>query len=177
MVHMLLAADTSGSPLAALGVDLKSLIFQLITFLLVFLLLKRFAFKPITKMLAERRKTINDGVRLGQELEQQRAKLDEERAKVLRGAREEADQIVATAHKESRDVLREAEQAARRRSDALVADAEVRIEEEKERAKRGLEKDIVGLVGEATEAIVDEKVDSKKDDELIKKTLRKGGRS
>ena len=44
MIHLFFAAETAdaaaeASPLAALGVDGKSLLFQLITFLLVFLIL------------------------------------------------------------------------------------------------------------------------------------------
>ena len=87
MMHLLFAADESGSPLAALGVDGKSLVFQLITFLFVFLILKRFAFKPISNMLRERRKLIDEGVRAGQELEKERAKLDKEHQAIVREAR------------------------------------------------------------------------------------------
>ena len=173
MIHtMMFAADESGSPLAALGVDGKSLIFQLITFLLVFLLLRRFAFTPISKMLAERRKTIDEGVRAGQELAKERAKLEKEHLEIIKTARGEADQIVANAHKEAREVIRESEKVAKRKADSLVSDAEVRIHDETTRAKRALEKDIVGLISEATEAIVGEKVDPKKDGEIIDKILK-----
>ncbi len=77
MTNLIFAAEeaaASDSPLAALGVDARSLIFQLLTFVLVFLVLQRFAFKPISRLLAERRKTIDEGVRAGQELAKERAK-------------------------------------------------------------------------------------------------------
>lgn len=159
--------------LGALGVSLEAFIIQLFTFVLVFLLLKRFAFKPIGNMLEKRRQTIDDGVRLGQKLEREREKLDQEAAKVTREARHEADRIIANGHKEAREILRDAEKAANRKADAMLADAEARIHEETEQAKRKLEKDIVGLVSEATEAIVGEKVDPKKDAEIIEKVIRK----
>ena len=172
MVHMFFAAEESGgSPLAALGVDGKSLIFQIITFLLVFLLLKKFAFTPISSMLAERRKTIEEGVKAGQEYAKIRAKIEEEHEIVIRTARVEADKIVANANKEARDVVRDAEKTAQRKADGILADAELRINEEKERAKRTLEKDIIGLVSDATEAIVGEKIDAKKDSDIIRKIM------
>ena len=158
--------------LAALGVDGKVFLFQLITFVFVFLLLKKFAFAPIGRMLETRRKTIDDGVRLGQKLEREREKMDVEAAKVTREARHEADRIIANGHKEAREVLRDAEKAANRKAEAMLSDAEARIHEETAAAKRKLEKDIVSLVSEATEAIVGEKVDPKKDAEIIEKVIR-----
>lgn len=174
MIHLLFAAEDAagGSPLAALGVDAKALIFQLITFLLVFLLLKRFAFKPITKLLIDRRKVIEDGVKMGQRMEEEKAKLDAEVVKVMRDARTEADKIIGNAQKEAREIIREAEKVGQRKVDTMMGDAEDRIKEESDQAKRRLEKEIVGLVSEATEAIVDEKVDATKDAKLIDKALK-----
>jgi F-type H+-transporting ATPase subunit b len=160
------------SGLGALGVDGKVFLFQLATFVLVFILLKKFAFTPIGRMLEKRRQTIDDGVRLGQKLEHEREKLDQETARITREARHEADRIIANGHKEAREVLRDAEKAANRKAETMLADAEIRIHEETQNAKRKLEKDIVGLVSEATEAIVGEKVDPKKDAEIIEKVIR-----
>jgi F-type H+-transporting ATPase subunit b len=170
--HEAAEAASGGSPLAALGVDLKSFIFQIITFILVLVLLKRFAFKPISQKLAERRKTIDDGVRMGLRMEKEKAKLDEEVAKTLRAARHEADQIIAAAHKDAREVIRDAEKAAQRKVDAMLADADERISEDAAQSRKKLEKDLVGLVSEATETIVGEKVDAKRDAELVAKALK-----
>lgn len=155
-----------------LGLNPKAFLIQLITFIFVFMVLKRFAFKPITRMLEKRRQTIDDGVRLGQKLERERDKLDQEVARITREARHEADKIIAASHKDAREVVREAEKTAQRKVDAMLADAEVRIHEEAEHARRTLEKDLVGLVSEATETIVGEKVDAKKDAELVKKAMK-----
>jgi len=175
MVHLFFAAEAaaeSGSPLAALGVDLKSFIFQLITFVLFFMILKKFAFKPITEKLAERRKVIDDGVRMGLKMEKEKAKLDEQVAGAMRDARHEADKIIANANKEARDVIREAEKTAQRKVDAMMTDAEERMAEEAAQARRKVEKELVGLVSEATETIVGEKVDATKDAELVKRAMK-----
>lgn len=165
------AAD-SGSPLAALGVDAKSLIFQLITFVLVFLILKKFAFKPITKMLAERRSVIADGILLGEQMEKEKANLDAKADKVIRDARYDADKIIAIAHKESRELIHAAEEDAKVKVDAIMKDADKRIGEDADRARRNLEKDLVGLVSEATEAVVHEKVNAGKDVEIVTEALK-----
>ncbi len=174
MIQMLFATEAeSASGIGALGVNPGSFVIQLISFILVFLLLKRFAFKPIVAMLEERRRTIDDGVKLGQKLEKEREKFNEEVANAMREARHEADKIIANAHKEAREVIRDGEKAAQRKTDAMITDAHERIEEDMRRAKLAVEKDIVNLVSEATEAIVGEKVDVKKDAELIDKILKR----
>lgn len=173
MINLLFAAEeaqTSG--IGALGISPGAFIIQLITFVFVFLLLKKFAFKPIVNMLEERRKVIDEGVRMGTTMAKEREKLEAEVAKVLNEARHDADKIIATAHKEAREVMREAEKTAARKAETMIADAEARIKEETQASRRKLERDIVGLVSEATEAIVEEKVDAKKDAALIDKALK-----
>lgn len=160
------------SGLGALGVSFGAFIVQLITFVLVFLILKRFVFNRVSKILEERRKVIEDGVRLGRKLEKEQENLDKKVAEVTREARHEADKIIANANKESREILRDAEKAAQRKTETMIADVEARLEEDKKQAMKKLEKDIVGLVSEATETIVHEKVDPKKDSELIDKAIK-----
>lgn len=165
-------AAEQATGIGALGVKGSAFVIQLITFVIVFALLKRFAFKPIGAMLEKRRQTIEDGVKLGMKLEKERERLDQEAAKIMREARHEADRIIAAAHKDAREVIREAEKTAQRKADAMLTDAEARIHEESKAARQRLEKDIVGLVSEATEAIVEEKVDATKDAAIIDKALK-----
>lgn len=156
-----------------LGFSPQAFLIQLVTFVLVFALLKKFAFNKIVTLLDERHKVIDDGVRLGRKLEQERERLDQEASRITREARLEADRIIDNGHKDAREVLRDAEKVAKRKTDTMIEDAEARIHEDSQAAKRKLEKDIVSIVSEATEAIVGEKVDPKKDAEIIEKVIRK----
>ncbi len=165
-------AHEASSGIGALGISPAAFVIQLISFVIVFLLLKRFAFKPIINLLEERRTTIDAGVRNGQRMEKAKAKLEADIAAAMRDARTEADKIIARGHKEAREVIRDAEKAAQHKADVILADAEVRQKEEAEHARRSLEKEIVGLVSEATEAVVEEKVDTAKDKELIRKAVK-----
>lgn len=172
MLHTYFAATEGAEAGLPLGLSASAFVIQLITFIFVFLLLKKFAFKPITKILEKRRQTIDDAVRLGRKLEKEKENLDQEVAKVMREARHEADKIIAAGHKDARQSVRDAEKSAQAKADRILADAEERIHEESEHARRSLEKDLIGLVSEATDAIVGEKVDAKKDAELVKKAMK-----
>lgn len=166
------AAESSESGLSALGVDPKAFLIQLITFVLVFLVLRRYAFVPIVKVLRERRETIESGVRLGEEMQKERAKLDAEVEKALRQARQEADGIIASAQDTARQTVREAEDKARDKAAGILKDADSRIAQDTARARQQLEKELVGLISDVTEAIIDEKVDAKKDAQLIERALK-----
>lgn len=169
MLSSYVAATESGG---ILGFSPKSFLIQLITFTLIFVLLKKFAFARVVKVLEKRRQTIEDGVRLGEEMERRKQETEEEVGSILSQARSDADNIIENANKEVREMQREAEKSAKQKTDAMLADAQERISEDAERAKRKVEKDVITLVSEATEAVVHEKVDAKKDAELIDKALK-----
>jgi F-type H+-transporting ATPase subunit b len=175
MIHNLthFAAEAGeASGIGALGINGKALIIQLLTFLVAYLVLRRFAFKPILKVLAERRELIESGVSLGEEMKKERAELDDKITAELHDARKKADGIVAEAHDAAKAAVAEAEEKARAKADSITADAHARAEQERARLKKELEKEVIGWVSDATEAIIDEKVDAKKDAALIDKALK-----
>jgi F-type H+-transporting ATPase subunit b len=164
------AEQTSG--LGALGVDGKAFLIQLITFILAFLVLKRFAFKPILKVLKERQDTIDKGVKLGEQMQKDKAEMDEKVADALHKARREADKIIADAESSGRQSIQAAEDTARAKAEDMVNQASARIKQDTAIAKKRLEKDLAGLVSEATEAILQEKIDAKKDSALIDRAIK-----
>jgi F-type H+-transporting ATPase subunit b len=165
------AAENS-SGLGALGVDGKAFIIQLITFVLAFLVLKRYAFGPILKVLEERRRTIEEGVKLGELMKKEKAAFEQKMDEELHKARQEADGIIGSAQEAARDKIREAEDKARQKAGGILEEAERRIEQETARVRQQLEKELAGLVAEATEAVIGEKLDAKKDAELIERALK-----
>ena len=164
-------ADSS-SGLGALGLDTKALVIQLVTFLIAFWVLKRFAFGPIVKMMEERQKTIEAGVALGEQMKKDKATLEAKVAEELAKARSEADGIIAGAQEASRQVVREAEDKASQKAAGILKAADERIASDTQRARKQLETEIVGLISDATEAIIGEKVDAKKDAQLIDRALK-----
>lgn len=162
----------SSSGLGALGVDGHAFLIQLITFILAFLVLKRYAFKPIVKILAERRATIENGVKLGEKMRREEAAMAAKVETALHDARKQADDIISNAQDNGREAVREAEDKARTKAAGILSEARQNIDQETARARRQLEKEMVGLISDATEAIIGEKVDAKKDAALIEKALK-----
>jgi len=165
------AAETS-SGIGALGVDGRALVIQLVTFALAYWVLRRFAFKPILKVLQDRRDLIESGVQIGEQMKKDQAALEATIAKALQDARAQADGIIADAEEASKQTVREAEDKARAKAAGILTEAEQRIVAETKRARKQLEGELVGLISDATEVIIGEKIDATKDAQLIDRALQ-----
>jgi F-type H+-transporting ATPase subunit b len=172
MVQILTNFGDSSSGIGALGFDGQAFLIQLITFVLAYLLLRRYAFKPILKILHERRETIESGVKLGEQMRQEKAELADKVERTLHEARQEADGIIAGAQDSGRQAVREAEEKARAKAEGVMSEARQNLAQEKARARQQLEKEVAGLVADATQAIIEEKIDPQKDAALIERALK-----
>lgn len=179
-LHLLttFGATEEAGGIGALGIDPLAILAQAATFLVLFFVIKKFALDGIVKTLEKRRKTIDDGVRLGREMEAEKEQLDAKVEAMLKKARVEADGIIAAGQKESSDIIRKAEAAAQRKAEAILEEAHGKIDEDIAAARKGLEQEMRTLVAEATEVIIEEKLDAKKDESLIKRAFaRVGGKA
>ncbi len=165
------AAEKEG--IAVLGIDPKAILLQAGTFVLLFFILRKFALPGIVDTLEKRRKTIDQGVDLGLEMQKAKEKFDEELQGMQRKARKQADEILAEARVEASNVIKEAEAVAVQKADNLLEEAESKIAQEMQAARKELRGEMLALVSEATEVIIGEKVDAKKDASLIERALNR----
>jgi F-type H+-transporting ATPase subunit b len=169
----LLFASEQKEGIAVLGIDPKAILLQAGTFIILFLIIKKFALKGIVETLEKRRETIDKGVELGIEMEAEKAKFDESLQKMQQSARVEAEKIIAEAHQEAGAIIKAGEDAATQKVDGMLKDASARIEREMQTARQELQAEMLALVSEATEAIIEEKLDKTKDASLIQRALAK----
>ncbi len=167
------AKESAG--ISALGVEPWAILAQAVTFLLLFWIVKRFALDKIVATLEERRKTIDNGVRLGRKMEAEEAKLEDRIEESLRKTRGQADKIIAQAQSEAGEIIKAAEDKAAQRVDQMLADAHAKIQDDMLDARKALQKDMQALVAQATEAVLEEKLDAQKDESLIHKALTSMG--
>jgi F-type H+-transporting ATPase subunit b len=83
---------------ATFGVDWPHLIAQIISFCIVCALLYRFAYRPILKMLEERRRQISQGLANTERIKAELAKTEALRQEVLLKANAQAVKIIEEAH-------------------------------------------------------------------------------
>jgi F-type H+-transporting ATPase subunit b len=174
MVILLTQFADNSTGLGALGLNLSSFIIQLLTFVIALLILKRWAFKPILRIMNERKKTIAKGVELGEQMQKDKEKLDETIEKQLSEARDKADSILASANEAAKDTVRKAEVDAETKAKVIIDEAKAQTKQDMALAKKKLESEIIDLVADATEVITGDKIDRKKDAELIDRALTQG---
>jgi len=162
----------SSTGIGALGFSGQAFLIQLVTFILAYLVLRKYAFGPILAMMERRRETIKSSVDLAAQLQKEKVELDEKVEKTLHEARVKADDIIAQAQDSGRQAVRDAEEKARQKTTGILAEAESRIVQDTSRARKQLEKELVSLIADTTEAIIEEKVDAKKDAQLIERSLK-----
>ena len=172
MVLLTNFAASEAEGIGTFGISVSALLIQLVTFLIIFLVLKKYAFQPILKVLQERRTTIESGITLGEEMQKERAELEKKIEAALAQATKEADSIVSSAEDSAKVTIREAEERAKAKAADVLKAAENRITQDTAKARQALEKEVAHLVAETTEAIIHEKLDTKKDAELIQRALK-----
>ncbi len=164
-------AERTASGIGALGINLQGFLFQLITFVLVLLLLKKFAYKRLVDTLESRRQAVIESLDNAKEAADALEKTNEKTAELMKQAKSEAGDIVALAQKEAAKSIEEAETKASKKADHLLEQAKSRIDSEVADARHELRGEIVELVAAATEKILQQKMDAKTDAALIKKAL------
>ncbi|WP_048810391.1 F0F1 ATP synthase subunit B [Candidatus Methylacidiphilum infernorum] len=137
-----------------LGIEWNKLIAQIINFVIVLWVLNRFAFKPVLKILEERRKKIAESLQNAEKIKQELAEAEEARKEILRKANEQASFIVAEAQKvasyQGEKKIQEAVEEAKR----VLKKAEESAKLEREKAKEEMRREILNLVIEITSKVV-----------------------
>ncbi len=146
-------ADSSGAGLVINGFWL---IVALLNFVLLFVVLQLFAFGPISKMLAERRDRIEQGLKDAEESRREREAAAAEHLQAINDARREANDIVARAQKAAAE-LREADiNATRDELGRMRERATAEIQTEKQKAVSELHDEVAALAMAATTRILRE---------------------
>jgi F-type H+-transporting ATPase subunit b len=164
-------AAASGG-LGALGLNVQSFLFQLITFVLVLVLLRKFVYGKLIDTLESRRQAVVDSLKAAEQSAKDLEKTEEKVAALLDEARAEARGIVETAHKESGAMIEDAETKAGKKAEHIIASAEVRMEQEIAAARKALRSETAQLVALATEKVLGQKVDAKADAKLIETAIK-----
>jgi len=99
--------------LAGLGINIPTLLAQIVNFAILFGLLYLVAYKPIMRMLDERSRKIKESMEQTEYIKEQAERAEEEVRKQLEAAAKEGQEIITRAVRTGEEVRREAQQEAR----------------------------------------------------------------
>lgn len=170
-VLTLFGQASQSNALSALGLNIQSFLFQLVTFLLLLFILRKYAFPPLVRTLEDRRKAVEQSIDQAKEAAVALEKAEQKIDAMLREARDQAEELVAAGHKEAAKMVEDAETKAVKRAEHIVKEAQANMDHELNKARDALKQETARLVAEATGYIIKEKVDAKKNSELVSKAL------
>lgn len=167
------AAETAEkSGIAAIGLDAKSLILQIINFAILLLILKKFAYKPIVGILEERRRKIEESLKTAKEIEEEKKRMEEIKEDAVKQTNLKSAEIIEQSRKQAGEIIKTAEVSAQKRGEQLLNESRAKIDQEILEAKNSLKTETLSLIAAATEKIIGKKLDSEKDGELIREALK-----
>ena len=158
--------------LAGLGINLPTLLAQIINFAILLGLLYLVAYKPIMRMFDERSRKIRESMEQTEFIKEQAAHAEEEAEKRIGEAAREGQEVVARAVRTGEEVGREAQQEARQEAESLIARARIEIQRERDDAIDELRKEFADLTILAAGKVIDRSLDKEAHRQLIDKVLK-----
>lgn len=148
------------------------LLAQIVNFGILLFILQRFLYKPLLKVLEERKKKIETSVRQSEEIQKKFDEMSEKQQEILEKAKNESSLIIGNAKKEAKDL-----------SDQIQADASLQAEETIKRTKETLElerekmvaeakKQLGAVVANAAEKIIEKSLSNSDKERFIKAAVK-----
>lgn len=158
-------------PLGIISINIWQILISLCNLLILFLLLKKFLYKPVKKVLAERQAAVDNQYTAADEARRLAESDRDAYAEKIAGAQAQADAIV-----------RESTESARKRSDQIIADAREKATQmvrqaeqdvvlEHRKAEAGMRQEIVDVSALLTEKLLQREIRTDDHQALIESFL------
>jgi F-type H+-transporting ATPase subunit b len=165
-------AETAKSTAEKFGLDWPHFIAQVVSFSLVCLCLRLFAYKPILKVLAERRQQISDGLANAEKIKQELARTEAIRQEVLDAANVQATKLIEEARAAAARVREQETQKAIAQAEQIIAKAREATATEHGRMLADLKREVLSLVARTTAAVTGKVLTPADQERLAEETRR-----
>jgi F-type H+-transporting ATPase subunit b len=153
--------------LNALGINLGYLFVQIFNFLIMFVVLRAWAYRPIIKALENRRTSIEQGLEDARFASEARANAEKEAEKVVSDAQAKASEVVREATVRAEAVGKDVIAAAEAEAEKIRNEAQIEAESERDRVMSDVRGQIGALAMAATQKLVGEALDDQRQHALI----------
>jgi len=157
--------------LGKVGFDWRMGLFNFINFLIIFLILKKYAFGPIMKTINERQKKMKEGIDNYERSKSELQMAEQKAQEIIDNAKIEGNKQVEKAYEEAKGVGEEMKKKAKAEIELLITQAKKNIEIDKKEMTEALRKETVELVVMAIEKVLGENLDKGADEKYIKQIL------
>ena len=158
-----------------ISVNLWQILISLLNLVLLFLIVKKFLFKPVKDVLAKRQQEIDDQYAAAKTAEEQANESRASWEETLSGARAQADAILQNATENAKHRGDKLIAEAKERADGIIRMAEAEAELERRKATEGIKREIVEVSGALTEKMLEREINTEDHRNLIDSFIEKIG--
>jgi len=155
------------------GIDPLLLGAQIINFLVVLFLLKKFLYKPVFRLLQKRQEEIKEGIRKSEEAEKRLEKVLIQEKNILKNANTSAKEIIDEATSESIEISKQIQDSAKKQADRIIEQAKFQIEREAKETEKRLVENVSSLSVKFLEKALEKMFTKQQQEEVIKTALKK----
>lgn len=162
----------------SLGIEWPLMVAQMVNFAILLFILERFVYKPVMKMLDERREGIAESVKREKQIADKLAGMEAERQKLLAETRAESQRIIEQAKQGGETVQKKLFAEAHAEIARLRIEAEKRLAGEKGKLLADVRKEVGTVVVEAIERSFSDVLDARAQGRMVAQALaaiRNGG--
>lgn len=154
------------------GFEWHILLAQFVNFAILLFVLKRFAYKPITRMLSKRQEQIKADEEHSKELAQKAAEAEKASKEILQKTIMESETIIKKARQSGKELALRVVAEGRAESEKIIAAGRKTLSEERARLAAEIKQEIGELVTLAVEKVVGGAVDKQSEGKLVEEAVR-----
>lgn len=157
--------------------SLDGMIWTMVNFVVLVLILNKFLYKPIVKMLDERKNTIQNNLDNAEKTKLDAEKIKDEYQEHLKNARKEAQDIITKATKLGDESKEELILQAKKESEKISERARQEIEREKGKAVSEVRDEVANLAILVAERVIGQKMNGKDQEKMVQDFVKEVGDS
>jgi F-type H+-transporting ATPase subunit b len=157
------------------GINTGDIVFQLLMFIILMALLKKYAWGPLMGVMKQREEYVAGEITAAENSRKEAEKLLEEHRNLLKEARTEAQNLIENAKKQGDVQREEIIAAARAEAERLKEGAKLEIEQQKERAVAAIREQVAHLSVLIASKVIEKELSAEDQDKLINEYIQEAG--
>jgi F-type H+-transporting ATPase subunit b len=157
--------------LTTLGLTGRDFLWHLVNFVVLIALLTYFLYRPITAMLEERTRRIEESLAAAERAQADVARADREREELLASTRREIGEMMAQAQSTAERIQSDARSSAQQEAQRIIEAARQEAEAERAQAMAELRREVASLAVMAAERVISRSLDDQAHRQLVEDFL------
>lgn len=158
--------------LQTFGLNPYLTIAQIVNFLILLYILKKYLYPPLFKVFKKREELVKESIEKAEQSEKALENAKEQEKTVIRKAKITADEIIKEAKEQASDILKQTETATKEQTDKMIKDAKVQIELETAEAQEQLNEYVLKLSLDILKKSLSNVITEKEQSEIVEKAMK-----